>query len=84
MVQINHKEMKEPRINPLISSVQILIKMNRMFQKVTRLTILRRLKSKKMQRKRKRNRMKSSLLLKKLKNPKSRKKKARQMKIVMV
>lgn len=84
MVQINHKEMKEVRINPLISSVQILIKMNRMFQKVTRLTILRRLKSKKMQRKRKRNRMKSSLLLKKLKNPKSRKKKARQMKIVMV
>jgi len=84
MVQINHKEMKEVRINPLISSVQILIKMNRMFQKVTRLTILRRLKSKKMQRKRKLNRMKSSLLLNKLKNPKSRKKKARQMKIVMV
>ena len=84
MVQINHKEMKEVRINPLISSVQILIKMNRMFQKVTRLTILRRLKSKKMQRKRKRNRMKSSLLLNKLKNPISRKKKARQMKIVMV
>ena len=84
MVQINHKEMKEVRINPLISSVQILIKMNRMFQKVTRLTILRRLKSKKMQRKRKRNRMKSSLLLNKLKNPKRRKKKASQMKIVMV
>jgi len=87
MVQINHKGMREVRINPLISSVLILIKMNRMFQRVKKLMIIRKPKEKKVVKKRRQNRMKSSLKLNKQKNLKTSKKKARRtkmMKMIMI